>query len=178
MAFTWLDIVIFIVLVVTLILGLIKGFIRQLVGIAAVVVGLILAAKYYLPFSRTVDRLVSADRWSELIAFMLLFIGVLVAGWLVAFLLSKLIRGPLKFVDHVLGGALGVFKGVLICGVLVFALLVFPVNKNGLMKSRLAPYCYWITKGFVHLIPRELKEKFREAYKEIVREKRPYGKEV
>jgi len=178
MAFTWLDIVILIVLGVTLMLGLIKGFIRQLIGIAAVVVGLLLAAKYYLPFSRTVNRLVSADKWSELIAFLLLFIGVLVAGWLVAFLLSRLIQGPLKLLDHVFGGALGVFKGVLICGVLVFALLVFPVDKHGLMKSRLAPYCYWITKGFVHLIPQELKEKFREAYREIVGERRSYGKEV
>lgn len=178
MGFNWLDVVILVLLLITLILGLIKGFIRQVIGIAAVVGGLVLAAKYYLPFSSVIGRLISVAPWPQLIAFFLLFIGVLVVGWMITFLLSKLIRGPLKFIDHLFGGALGLLKGVLICGVIVFALLVFPVDKNGLVKSSLAPYCYWMTKGVVHIIPKELKEKFRQAYKEMVGERKSHGKEV
>jgi membrane protein required for colicin V production len=178
MTFNWMDILILVILAVTLILGLIKGFIRQVIGLAAVVVGLLLAATYYLPVSRTVRRVVAAEKWSELIAFLLVFLAVLVAGWLIAFLVSKLIRGPLRFIDHLFGGALGLLKGVLICGVIVFALLAFPVDKKALLKSELAPYCYWITKGIVRLIPQELKDRFKETYKDIIKEKRPYGKEV
>lgn len=178
MVFSWVDIVIFVVVLISLILGLIKGFIRQIIGLAAVIVGFLLAAKYYLPASQAVGRIIDAQRWSQLIAFLIVFIAVLLAGWLIAFLLSKLIHGPLKFIDHLLGGGLGLIKGVLICGVIIFALLVFPVDRAGLLKSRLAPYCYWITKGFVHVIPQELKEKFKEAYREIVGEKKPYGKEI
>jgi len=178
MVFNWLDIVIFIVVLASLILGLIKGFIRQIVGLAAVIVGFLLAAKYYLPASRVVERVIDAHGWSQLIAFLVVFIAVLLAGWLIAFLLSKLIRGPLKFLDHLVGGGLGFLKGTLISGVIVFALLVFPVDRGSLLKSRLAPYCYWITKGFVHVIPQELKERFKEAYQQIVREKKPYGKEI
>ncbi len=178
MAFNWLDIIIGVILLVSLILGLIKGFVRQIIGIAAVVIGFFLAAKYYLPSSRIVSRIISAEKWSHLISFLLLFIGVLLAGWLVAFLLSKLIHGPVKFVDHVFGGALGLLKGILISGVVVFALLVFPVDKNGLLRSRLAPYCYWTTRGFVHVIPKELKEKFREAFRDIGGERKSYGKEI
>ncbi len=175
---SWMDIVILVILLITLIIGLIKGFVRQVIGLAAVVAGLLLAAKYYLPVSQIVNRLVATEKWSGLIAFLVIFLAVLVAGWLISFLVSKLIRGPLKFIDHLIGGALGLLKGILICGVIVFALLAFPVDKKALLESRLAPYCYWMTKGIIHLIPQELKEKFRETYKDIVKEKRPYGKEV
>lgn len=178
MIFNWMDIVILVILLVTLILGLIRGFVRQLIGLAAVVVGLLLAASYYLPVSRGVSRVVAAEKWSGLIAFLVVFLAILGAGWLIAFLVSKLIRGPLRFIDHLFGGALGLLKGVLICGVIVFALLAFPVDKKALLESKLAPYCYWITKGIVHLIPQELKDKFKDTYKDIVKEKRPYGKEV
>jgi membrane protein required for colicin V production len=178
MIFNWMDIVILIILLVTLVLGLMKGFVRQIIGLAAVVVGLLLAATYYLPVSRGVSRVVAAGKWSELIAFLLVFLAVLVAGWLISFLVSKLIRGPLRFIDHLFGGALGLLKGVLICGVIVFALHAFPVDKKALSESKLAPYCYWISKGIVQLIPQELKDRFKDTYNDIVKEKRPYGKEV
>ena len=73
---------------------------------------------------------------------------------------------------------MGLLKGVLICGVIVFALLAFPADKKALLESKLAPYCYWITKGIVQLIPQELKDRFKETYKDVLKEKRPYGKEV
>ncbi len=178
MIVNWIDIIILVILLATLILGLIKGFIRQVIGLAAVVAGLLLAAKYYLPVSRGVSRVVDAEKWSGLIAFLVVFLAVLLAGWLIAFLVSRLVRGPLRFIDHLFGGGLGLLKGILICGVIVFALLAFPVDKKALIESRLAPYCYWITKGIVRLIPQELKEKFRDTYNDIIKEKRPYGKEI
>jgi len=42
------------------------------------------------------------------------------------------------------------------------------VDKQALMRSSLAPYCYWLTKGMVRVVPRELKEKFKSTYEEIV----------
>jgi uncharacterized membrane protein required for colicin V production len=78
------------------------------------------------------------------------------------------VKGPLRFIDRLLGGVLGLVEGILICGVLVIAQLAFPVNKQALVRSSIAPYCYWLTKGMVQVIPRELKDKFKATYKEIV----------
>lgn len=174
----WLDIVILVILLATFILGVIKGFVRQIIGIIAVVVGLILAAKYYYHFSRVISRAVAVERWSHLIAFLIIFFVVLAVGGLIAFLASKLMVGPLRFLDHLLGGAIGLIKGVLISGVVVFALLIFPVDKEALKRSVLAPYCYWMTSGMVHLIPQELKDQFRETYKEIVESTRRHGQKI
>jgi hypothetical protein len=73
---------------------------------------------------------------------------------------------------------LGIVKGILICGVIVMGMLIFPVDKQALMRSSVAPYCYWLTKGMIQLIPRELKEKFRETYNEIIESTRKHGEKV
>lgn len=174
----WLDIILLIILLVSLVLGLIKGFVRQIVGIAAVVAGLVLAAMYYQYVSYLLLRAFVSEQWSHLVAFLLVFLAVLAVGWLVGFLLSKLMVGPLKFLDRLLGAILGTVKGVLICGVIVIGMLVFPVSKQALMQSSLAPYCYWLTRGMIQLIPRDLKEKFRETYHEIIQSTREHGQKV
>jgi len=164
----WLDIVIIATIAISFVLGLIKGFLRMIIGIAASIAGLIIAAIYYRPFSQVFRRMFASEVWAQLVAFAVIFIAVLIVGALISFVLSKVVKGPLRFIDRVLGGALGLVEGVLICGVLVIAQLVFPVDKEALMRSSLAPYCYWVTKGMVQVIPRELKEKFRTTYEEIV----------
>ena len=174
----WLDIAILIIIVVCFILGLIKGLLRMVIGIAAVIAGLVIAALYYRPFSHVFSRMFAAEIWTHLVAFVVIFIAVLIVGALISFLLGKLVRGPLRFIDRVLGGGLGLIEGILICGVLVIAQLAFPVNKQALMRSSLAPYCYWLTKGMVQIIPQELKEKFRETYKEIVAAPREHDEKI
>lgn len=164
----WLDIVLLVIIVVSFILGLVKGLLRMIIGIAAAVAGLVIAAIYYRPFSHVFSRLFATEVWAQLVAFVVIFIAVLLVGALISFLLSKVVKGPLRSIDRLLGGALGLVEGILICGVLVIAQLAFPVDKGALMRSGMAPYCYWLTKGMVQVIPKELKEKFKETYKEIV----------
>ena len=47
MLFNWLDILLLVILAIAIIIGAIRGFIRQIIGLCAVIVGLILAIKYY-----------------------------------------------------------------------------------------------------------------------------------
>jgi uncharacterized membrane protein required for colicin V production len=88
------------------------------------------------------------------------------------------VRGPLKLLDKVLGGALGLLKGIFICGVIVFALLVFPIDKRALKESLVSPVCLKLTRTIVSLIPKELKEKFKEAYKEITKRVGKDGRKI
>jgi hypothetical protein len=57
-------------------------------------------------------------------------------------------------------------------------MLIFPVNKQALMRSSVAPYCYWLTKGMVQVIPKELRDKFKETYMEIIESTRKHGEKV
>ncbi len=174
----WLDILFLAIIAVSLALGLIRGLTRMIIGVASVVAGFVIAALYYRPVSALFSRMLDAEIWRHLIAFVLIFVVVLIVGGVVSFLLSKIIKGPLRLADRVLGGLLGVVSGILVCGVLVIAQLAFPVDKQALRRSAIAPYCYWLTKGMVQVIPRELKEKFKDTYEEIVAGPRGFDEKI
>ncbi|MBS3819851.1 CvpA family protein [bacterium] len=175
MTLNWFDVVLLVILLITLILGLLKGFIRQLVGIGAVVGGLILAVNYYPRVSLFFQEFISKEVVSHLLAFLAVFLGTLGVGGLFAWGVSKLMKGPLKFFNHLFGGLLGLLKGALISGVVVFALMIFPLNPQILKESRIAPCCLKMTKAVVNLIPPELKKKFEDAYYEIMGEREKHG---
>ncbi len=168
MIFNWLDIVLFIIIVVSLVLGIIKGLARQVIGLTAVLLGLVLALVYYPYISQLYLRWIESHVLCHFLGFISIFIAVLCLGWIVSWLISKIIKGPIKFINHVLGGGLGVLKGVLICGILVFAMLVFPVNVQALKDSSLAPYCLGMTKLVAKVVPQELKDTFKETYDDIL----------
>jgi len=164
----WMDIVLILVILVTVALGALKGFVRESVGIAATVGGFVLAAAYY-PFGAGIlDRWIKSASVARFLSFMAILVLTVVLGMLLVKILSRWIKGPLKFLDRVFGMAFGLLQGVLICGALVFAQIVFPVDKKAIENSRLAPYCFGLTKALIHLIPRELKDQFKSAFQDIV----------
>jgi membrane protein required for colicin V production len=165
----WLDIVLAVILIGTLVAGLVKGLIKEAVGVAAAVGGFFAAARWYGPVADALNRTLASPTVSKFLGFLLVFAGVVIVGVIAAAILSKLMVGPLKFANHLLGGIFGLVEGMLICGALVFALMVFPINKEALAASRLAPYCYGLTKTMVALIPQELKDQFTSAYRDIVK---------
>ena len=174
----WLDVILIAILIVTSFLGIIKGLVKQLFGLLAVIIGLILALGFYSQVSWLYRRLISNEVLSHFLGFITIFLAVLCIGWLSSRTLSKLIKGPLKLLNKVLGGGLGLLKGILVCGVVVFALLVFPISKKALKESQLSPVCLQMTRAIIGLIPRELKEEFRESYQEIIRRVEKDAKKV
>jgi membrane protein required for colicin V production len=170
MVFNWLDILLLVIITITVIVGAIRGFLRQIIGILAAVIGLILAIKYY-PIGSKVFAFVRNDILAQLLGFFLIFIIVLCVGWVINILLAKAVRGPLKSLNHFMGAGLGLIKGIFICCVVVFGMLVFPVNTRVLEESQLTPYCIKIADTAYNLIPQELKDKFTEAYTEIMGER-------
>lgn len=165
----WVDLMLVVILGLTTLFGVLKGFVRQIIGILAVIGGLVLAVNTYPLVSDFFSQWISSITLSNFIAFIAVFIAALCLGGILSFLFSKVMRGPLKFVNNALGGGLGLLKGLLICGVIVFAMLVFPFREDVLKQSFLAPYCLRVTKAVIYLIPDDLKEKFNEAYKDIVK---------
>jgi membrane protein required for colicin V production len=101
------------------------------------------------------------------VAFLLIFIVVIIFGWIIGGLLSRAAKGPFKFFNHVLGGVFGFVKGILICGVVVLALLVFSVDRPAVVKSWIGPYTLYVTNSIVQLVPQELKVRFKAIYQDI-----------
>jgi membrane protein required for colicin V production len=163
----WLDIVFIVILVATLIIGIVKGLVRQVIGLAAVIFGLVLAGLYYGGAAEIIQKLVHDQLISNFLGFLVIFFCVLAMGALISHLVSKAMKGPLAFVNRFFGGVFGLLKAVLICGIIVFALTVFGIARPALETSRLAPICLGVTRAAVNLIPQDLRAKFNQSYQEI-----------
>ncbi len=174
----WLDIVLVVILAVTAIIGVFKGFAKQVIGLAAVVAGLVLASLYYDQTAGLFEAFIKSRLVCDFLGFLLLFVIVLVAGALLGHLVTKAMKGPLAFANRLFGGVFGFLKAVLICGVLVFALVSFEIAKPALGTSVLAPACLGVTRAVVNLIPQDLRARFNSSYKKIRESGGKHGQKI
>lgn len=163
----WVDIVLLVILVLTLIMGIVRGLMRQIIGILSVVVGLLLAVNYYEVATEFIGQVITNEFLAEFLGFLTIFVLILLIGWLISLAVPRLLKGPFKGLDHILGGFFGFVKGVIICGILLLALMVFPFDMEAVEDSTLAPVCKTITKSLISLIPEDVKDRFQATYKEI-----------
>jgi len=174
----WLDIMLLVILVLTAIIGIFKGLVKQVVGLVAVIAGLILASLYYEGAAGIFETFIKNRLLSNFLGFLLIFVVVLIAGGILGHLITKAMKGPLAIVNRLFGGLFGAVKGVLICGILVFALFTFQVAKPALETSILAPGCLGITRAAINLIPADLRARFNTSYKEIRESGGKHGQKI
>jgi len=174
----WLDIVFAVILIVTLVIGIVKGLVRQVIGLAAVVLGLILASLYYEGVAKIIEKVVHDKLLSNFLGFLTVFFLVVVAGALLGHIISKSMKGPLAFANRFFGGLFGLLKAVLICGVIVFAMTAFNLARPAIEGSRLAPVCLGVARAAVNLIPQDLRAKFNQSYQEIRRSGGKHGEKI
>jgi membrane protein required for colicin V production len=168
-SYTWFDILLLAVAAIATILGLLKGLARELIGVAAALAGLILAANYYPNLSHILRDLITPRQARDFISFGIIFVVLLLLGFMVGRMISGRMSGAFKFLDRLLGAVFGFLKGAFFCGVIVLALTVFPSDKDVIVRSRLAPAALRITQAVIRVVPKELKDRFVESYNRVVR---------
>jgi membrane protein required for colicin V production len=115
----WLDIVILVVAGVAIFLGLRIGIIKAALSLAGVIVGVILAGRFYAPLAEQLS-FISQAGVAEAVAFAIILIGVMVvAGVLAAFLRRAASLVMLGWVNHLGGAAFGLVLGAVLCGALL-----------------------------------------------------------
>lgn len=137
------DLLILGVLVVSMVLGLIRGFVREAIAVLAWLGGLWLAWRYAPLIEPFLGGAVGEPPVSTWTARALIVLAVLIVGWLVAGILSHLLRhsGLSLLVDRLLGATFGVLRGAVV--VAVFVLLGQFVEMTDVpwwQQSQLLPY--------------------------------------
>lgn len=137
-----LDTVIVGVIVLCGLLGIYWGFIRQVLSVVGLLAGLVLAQRYG---GRVADALASFSANQALVQ-VLGFVFVLLAVSAGVSLLATLLRRFvgllfLGWLDHLIGGVLGVLQGALVSTVLLLIAAFFFTERfaDALASSRVAP---------------------------------------
>lgn len=159
----WLDIVLALIVLCSAIAGLRAGFTRVVIGLAALVVGLLAGFWFYRLVGDQLQPWISTPAVANTVGFFLIFFGVALLGSIIAALLSKILRWVgLSWFNYLLGGVAGFARGALVVAVLVNILVAFaptPVP-NYLRNSRVLPYANGVASVLVEFAPHQLKDSF------------------
>jgi len=134
----WLDIVIIVAIVIPTLIGLRIGMIKAALSLAGLIVGVIVAGRYYLPLSEQ-SSFISQESVAKIAAFIIILVGILVIAGVLARLLkwtaSVMMMG---WVNHLGGAVFGLLLGAIFCGVLLATWVKFLGVTGAITESNLA----------------------------------------
>jgi membrane protein required for colicin V production len=168
--FNWFDVVLAIVILASAAAGLRTGFARVVVGFAATVVGLLAGFWCYRLVAVKLQPWVASPAIASVAGFLIIFVGISILGALLAALLSRLLKWVgLSWFNHLLGGAAGFLRGVLIVAVLASVLVAFAPSPTPqyLRTSRVLPYASHVAAILAELAPRQWKDSFSQQMQNL-----------
>jgi uncharacterized membrane protein required for colicin V production len=167
----WLDIVLLIILAASVLTSFRKGFSRELIGLISVVLALLLGSWFYGPVGALLAPYLSSRAAANFTGFLLVFMGVILVGALVSWIVGKFLRVTgLSIFDHILGAGFGAVRGTLISVALIMGIMAFSPGSQppaSVVDSRMAPYVVQGARVFAAIAPRELKDGFRKTYDQV-----------
>ena len=168
--FSLLDWLIIAVLVYSIVISWYKGFVREILGLITVLAGVLLAAWFYRGVATLFKDVVRTENLALFFGFSLIFVGTLVVGLLITWLVTRFMKfAKLEWADRLLGAAFGLIRGWVIGAVLLLGLTAFEVQTERLKNSELAPYFLPGSRVIAVLTPYELKAKFLVGYRVMER---------
>lgn len=169
---TWnsVDWALALVVLVSVYTAIRKGFIAELISLATVIVGLIVAALEYQRSANWFEDLTRSHEVALGLGFLVLFLGVLLLGALVSVGARKLVRtAGIQWFDRFLGGIFGLIRGVVVDCVLLMVLVAFAIKTRAVQQSELAPYITTGARVIALAMPGELKTQFRAGFEKFRR---------
>ncbi len=170
----WLDFLLIAVLAFSTVRSFLKGFTREIVGMVAALLALVLAMWFYGLAGSYVSPWVGVGAVANAIGFGIVVIGVLIAGSLVGWIVSRFIRTiGLSFFDRLLGAVFGFLRGLLVTMAILTAYTAFGPHgekdsaPSAVVHSRIAPRILEASHLFVAIAPMELKQSFGKGYDDI-----------
>ena len=122
-----IDVVFGIILLILAFRAAIRGFVKELLGTAALLLGIVSAVLFSGLVAGLIDRYIGPTIWSQVIAFLLIFLLVYVMVKIFENALNRLIeRIHLDQLDKALGFFLGVVEGLLVVFVVVLLIQIQP----------------------------------------------------
>ncbi len=114
----WLDIVIAVIIALSAVLGYRKGFLRKILGIAGIILGFILAVRFYKPFSGFAEGILKTNSGAVPVICFLIIIGIVfaLAVWVARFIAG--LNSGTATIDKILGAIFGFLQGLIIASIL------------------------------------------------------------
>jgi len=152
----WLDIVLIVLLFIPTFMGLRKGLIKTALSFAGLIIGIVLAGRFYDSLS-----VIFGFTNNETLANVLAFVLILAAVYIVALLLAKLLRSIAQslligWVDNLGGAIFGLLSGFLLLGA-ILAVIVKYAGSDVIAQSFMARLMLDYFPVVLGLLPEDFK---------------------
>jgi membrane protein required for colicin V production len=165
----FLDFVFLGIILISTGFALTKGLTREITSLVALIGGFFLAVYYYPAVGRRLSDFCRTESIANLLGFLIIFLGCILIGAVVSFVLNRFIKAAsLKWFDRLLGGIFGFLRGWAVASILVVGIVAFPINENLMARSVLAPYLLAGARAAVLIVPQNLKKQFNEQYRKVL----------
>ncbi len=135
---SWLDIVLTVILIVAIAGGLKIGLIKAALSLAGLIVGVILAGRFYVPLSELLSFIPQAGA-AKVVAFAIILVGIMVIASVAALFLKWVASVTMLGWVNRLGGAIfGLLLGAIFCSALLATWIKFLGIGGIISKSALA----------------------------------------
>ncbi len=123
----WIDAAIVLIFLFFIVTAFQAGFIREVIGITSVVLGIVLAGLFYDDVADSVLSPIDNATTAAVIGFLVIFIGVGLAGQLLAMLIHPaVVLMQLGIADQLLGAMFGAAKAFVIIEALLILFVTYP----------------------------------------------------
>jgi len=137
------------------------------------IVGYLLAAWNYQRLAARYAPQLKSMWLGEIGAFLVIFVAVLVIAGIAGRITRHIVKeAGLSFVDRILGGALGLLRGILIVAVILMSMAAFTPTSTWLEGSELALYFLVVGRAAIWVAPAELRGRFYQGLDLLRREQR------
>ncbi len=159
----WVDYVIIGIIALSAIIGLARGLIREVIALAVWIVAAVAAWMFYVPLAEQLAPWIATPSVRMAVAVLMLVIGVLIIGAIVAYLLSVLVeKTGLTGTDRLLGMVFGAGRGAVLVALLVFLATLTPVAEDPWWsQSRLLPKFQLLADLMLDMIPPDVTDRIR-----------------
>jgi membrane protein required for colicin V production len=165
-SFNNLDYIILVIAGGSTVLGVYWGLIRQVLAIVGLLVGVALAGRYGPDVAIWLSSFIEDPTLAGVIGFIAVMLLVSTAASLAASLL-RIFAGLLflGWLDHVLGGVLGLAQALLVIAALLVAMVTFPLPlwDQALVDSTLSPPFLRISGLLTPMLPEMFTNAVRDA---------------
>jgi membrane protein required for colicin V production len=168
--FTWIDVFVIALIAYSVVMSVMKGFVREVMGLATVLLAIVLAAWTYRPASNLFKDVVRTENLALFFGFSIVFVGTLLAGFVVIWLITKFTKfAKLQWFDRLLGAAFGFVRGWALGAVVFLGLTAFNIQTERVRSSMLAPYMLPGARVIAVITPDDMKARFLVGYRTVER---------
>lgn len=160
MQINWVDLVIVAIIGLSMITGFIRGFIKELIALSVWLLAIWVAYHYAPMLEPSLQKYIQDKTARTIVAFVLLLLGILIAGGILNAFLSFILRGSgLSGVDRLLGMVFGFVRGVFIIALLIVIIKMTSMSseqyfRDSQLYTRFTPVVNWLFGWVPQLISR------------------------